>query len=125
MANGFKKKRLLVIVCLFAFAAILYAGFRYWQYANAVGSVRTFTGTVTYIPEVKTPCMYYEVNKDMIVRVSCNGELGIVSFTGKYDSTIKLGDKVQARAVRFDPHGVTNYKMYDIRAANTYIQKVQ
>ncbi len=122
MAYDFNKKRLIAIVILVTFIATLYGGFRYRQYTEAPGRRRTFTGTVTFAPN-NTPCKYYEIDKNTIVRVSCNGELNITPFVGQYDKSIKLDDKVEVRAVRFNPNGATKYKMYDIRATNTYVKK--
>ena len=101
----------------------MYGGFRYWQYDHAPGRTKTFTGTVTFSPD-NTPCKYYEINRDTLVDVSCNGELNIAPFTGEYDSSIKEGDIVEVKAQIIDPRGIQGYKTYDIRNTGQYVKKI-
>ena len=145
----FKKKKVVAIFALFLFMLALFVGFKYWQYTKAPGKWKTFTGKVSYSPDIDTVCKFFEIDKDILVRVSCNKEqielynqanikywsdkgidvtgdvLNIAPFMGQYDKSIKQGDTVTVKAVKFGPNGLTKYKMYEIRETGTYVKKIQ
>lgn len=145
----FKKKRAVAIIVLALFITVTYGGFRYWQYSNAPGRWRTFTGKVTYSPNIDTVCKVFEIDKDTLVRVSCDKtQLDIYNkankkylsdngfgatgdaliqtpFDGQYDKDIKHGDMVTVKAVRIEPNGLSKYKWYEVRVAGTYVKKVR
>ncbi len=147
MKNDFKKKKIIAILILGIFLVVSYAGFRYWQYMNSYGITRNFTGKVTLDTEDDSVCRFFEIDKNTLVRLSCDKEqldlansankqyrsdngitiygdaLKMAPFDGQYDKDIKVGDTVQIRAVRINPNGSTKYKFYEIRDAGTYIKR--
>ena len=89
-----------------------------------VGTPVNFEGQVTQIiNQGGETCLTYQIDRTKHVAVMCPDMAGYQGFTGEYDKTIAVGDRVMVRA-NLKSIQNSSHQTYHLNSTGTYLRKM-